>query len=105
MEGNYFLNRGKLRMDKDFWDKLSPFQKKVYKVVKTIPKGETRSYKWVAKRIGKPRAYRAVGQALKTNSRPDIIPCHRVIRSDGDIGGYSKGQVQKRTLLTKEKAI
>jgi len=90
-------------MDQDFWDKLSPFQEKVYKVVKAIPKGETRSYKWVAKRIGKPRAYQAVGQALKRNPRTDIIPCHRVIRSDGDIGGYSKGQDQKRDLLIKEK--
>ncbi|HEC66044.1 MAG TPA: MGMT family protein [bacterium] len=83
---------------------LTPFQKKVLGVVTTIPCGETRSYKWVAERMGKPRAARAVGQALKKNPYLEIIPCHRVIRSDGKLGGYSKGIQKKRKLLKKEGA-
>lgn len=89
----------------NFWSDLTPFQKKVYQVVKTIPKGETRSYKWVAEKIGRPKAYRAVGQTLKKNPRPDIIPCHRVIRADGRMGGYFKGVELKRKILKQEKAI
>lgn len=81
---------------------LTPFQKKVLEVVKTIPYGETRSYKWVAERIGNPKAVRAVGQALKKNPYPGIIPCHRVIRSDGKLGGYSKGTQKKKKLLKQE---
>ncbi len=81
---------------------LTPFQKKVLEVVKTIPYGETKSYKWVAERMGNPRAARAIGQALKRNPYPEIIPCHRVIRSDGKVGGYSKGIQKKRKLLKKE---
>jgi len=86
-------------------DKLTPFQKKVYKVVRTIPKGETRSYKWVAEKIESPKAYRAVGSALNKNKHLSIIPCHRVIKSDGSIGGYSKGRALKKKILKKEKAI
>ena len=84
---------------------LTPFQKKVLEVVKTIPYGETRSYKWVAERIGKPKAARAVGQALKRNPYPVIISCHRVIRSDGELGGYLKGIQKKKRLLKKEGAL
>lgn len=90
-------------MKKIFKDKnLTHFQKKVYKVVANIPYGEVRSYKWVAQRIGKPKASRAVGQALKKNPYTVIIPCHRVIRSDGLLGGYSKGTKVKKRLLHKE---
>lgn len=84
---------------------LTPFQKKVLEVVKTIPYGETRAYKWVAERIGSPEAARAVGQALKRNPYPVIIPCHRVICSDGRLGGYSKGVQKKKKLLKQEGAI
>lgn len=84
--------------DKD----LSGFQKRVYRAVLDIPEGETRSYKWVASRIGNPRAARAVGGALKANKYTITIPCHRVIKSDGSIGGYSKGVGIKRDLLKKE---
>ena len=83
-------------------DSLTSFQRKVLEVVKTIPYGETKSYKWVAERMGKPRAARAVGQALKRNPYPEVIPCHRVIRSDGKLGSYSKGTQKKRKLLKKE---
>ncbi len=86
-------------------DSLTSFQRKVLEVVKTIPYGEVRSYKWVAERMGKPRAARAVGQALKRNPYPAIIPCHRVIRSDGKLGGYSKGIQKKRRLLKDEGAV
>ena len=84
---------------------LTPFQKKVLGVVKTIPRGEVRTYKWVAERLGKPGAARAVGQALRRNPYPVIIPCHRVICSDRNLGGYLKGIRKKRELLRKEGAI
>ncbi len=88
--------------NENFWSNLTSFQKGVYKIVRIIPKGETRSYKWVAEKMGKPKAYRAVGQALNNNSRFDIVPCHRVIKSDGTIGGYSRGVKKKKQLLRKE---
>lgn len=82
---------------------MTPFSEAVYRVVKTIPRGEVRSYQWVAERIGRPTAYRAVGQALKRNPDPKRVPCHRVIRSDGSIGGYAWGVRRKRELLSKER--
>lgn len=78
------------------------FQKRVYGVVLSIPPGDTRSYKWVAEKIGSPRAYRAVGQALKKNPYIGKIPCHRVIGEDGSLGGFSKGQKMKKTYLRRE---
>lgn len=81
---------------------FTPFQKKVYRAILKIPRGETRSYKWVAEKIGDPNAARAVGNALNKNPYPIIIPCHRVIRSDGSIGGYAKGERKKRALLKTE---
>lgn len=84
---------------------MTPFAKKVYKVVSSIPLGEVRTYKWVAKKAGKPRAYRAVGQILKNNPYPLIVPCHRVIESSGRLGGYALGKVIKRKLLDLERQI
>lgn len=84
---------------------MTPFAKKVYKVVLTIPLGEVRTYKWVARRIGKPRAYRAVGQILKKNPWPLIIPCHRVVASGGKLGGYAGGRKMKKKLLDLERQI
>lgn len=86
-------------------NKLTDFQRKVYAVVKKIPKGEVRSYKWVAEQIGNPRASRAVGQALRKNPFPPLVPCHRVICSDGSLGGYSKGLDKKINLLRKEGVV
>lgn len=85
---------------------LTSFEWKVLKATLQIPFGETRSYQWVAKKIGKPKAVRAVGQALKKNPYPIMIPCHRVIKSDGSLGGYA-GQYtpRKKELLRKEKEI
>ena len=87
-----------LRKDKD----LTPFQKRVYKAVSAIPKGEVRSYKWVAAKIGSPNSSRAVGTVLKRNPHVGIVPCHRVIKEDGSLGGFSKGRKRKLELLKSE---
>ncbi len=78
------------------------FEHKVWLALKEIPYGETRSYKWLAERVGRPKAARAVGQALKKNPMPIILPCHRVIASDGSIGGFSCGIEIKEWLLRHE---
>jgi methylated-DNA-[protein]-cysteine S-methyltransferase len=79
--------------------KGTEFDKKVWLTLREIPYGETRTYKWLAEKVGKPNASRAVGQALSRNPIPIILPCHRVIESDGSIGGYSSGVDIKRRLL------
>ena len=78
---------------------LTSFQWKVLKTAMTIPLGETRSYQWVAKEIGIPKAVRAVGQALRRNPYPLIIPCHRVIKNDGQLGGYAGRYGKKKAQL------
>lgn len=78
------------------------FQQAVWKASAEIPCGETRSYAWIAKKIKKPLAVRAVGQALGANPVPVIIPCHRVISSSGALGGYSGGPGVKEKLLRLE---
>ena len=79
----------------------SNFKKLVFEKIDKIPYGETRSYKEIAISIGKPNSYRSVANACAKNPLPIIRPCHRVIRSDGKIGGYSVkgGTVLKRALL------
>lgn len=79
------------------------FQRKIWLSLKEIPYGEVRTYKWLAERIGKPLSYRAVGQALKKNPLPIILPCHRIIYSNSEIGGFSSGIKIKRFLLIHEK--
>jgi AraC family transcriptional regulator, regulatory protein of adaptative response / methylated-DNA-[protein]-cysteine methyltransferase len=79
----------------------SAFSNRVYGVVKKIPPGKTMSYKAVAVAAGNPKAYRAVGNILNKN-RDKNIPCHRVIRTDGKIGGYNLGVNKKVSLLKKE---
>ncbi len=83
---------------------VTPFQRKVYAATRRIPRGQTRSYQWVARAIGQPSAARAVGQALNKNSRTDLVPCHRVIASDGSLGGYAWGAAAKRRRLLAEGA-
>jgi methylated-DNA-[protein]-cysteine S-methyltransferase len=78
------------------------FQQKVWRILQTIPSGETRSYSWLAAKIGHPKAARAVGAACGANPIPLIIPCHRVIASDGSLGGFSGGLGWKKALLTLE---
>jgi methylated-DNA-[protein]-cysteine S-methyltransferase len=68
-------------------------------MLKEVPYGETRTYKWVAEKVGNPHAFRATGNALGKNPIPIIFPCHRIIESDGSIGGYSSGIEIKRRLL------
>jgi methylated-DNA-[protein]-cysteine S-methyltransferase len=84
---------------------MTPFAKKVYKAVLSIPLGEARTYKWVAKKAGNIRASRAVGTILKKNPFPVIIPCHRVIKSNNIPGGYVFGKKRKKELLDFEKEI
>lgn len=83
-------------------NKQPSFSKAVFAVVSAIPKGKTLTYKQVAERAGRPKAYRAVGNILNTNYHPDI-PCHRVVRSDGLPGGYNRGAEKKKTLLRQER--
>ncbi|MEM1658558.1 MAG: MGMT family protein [Candidatus Jordarchaeales archaeon] len=82
---------------------LTPFQRKVLEEVRRIPPGETITYGELARRIGNPRAARAVGRALKRNPLPIVIPCHRVVGACG-IGGYTGGLEIKVKLLINEKA-
>gem|GEM_PF-670343 len=82
----------------------SKFREKVYKIVKQIPSGKVLTYKVIAKLAGSPRAWRAVGNVLNKNL-DKTIPCHRVIRSNGKIGGYRKGTKKKIALLKKEGII
>ncbi|MGE5308730.1 MAG: methylated-DNA--[protein]-cysteine S-methyltransferase [Deltaproteobacteria bacterium] len=84
---------------------MTEFEKKVYKAVMEIPVGETRSYQWVAARIGRPRACRAVGNALNRNPYAPLVPCHRVVKSDGSLGGFAGGSAKKRRLLAMEREI
>ncbi|MDO8574336.1 MAG: MGMT family protein [bacterium] len=82
------------------------FTKKVLGVVRRIPKGKTLTYKEVARRAGSRKAFRAVGNILNRHGGIDKgIPCHRVVRSDGTVGGYAWGIKRKERLLRKEKAI
>ena len=80
----------------------TPFQQKVWRALQSIPRGETRSYGWVARQIGQSRAVRAVGAACGANPIPIVIPCHRVIASDGSLGGFGGGLTLKRRLLKLE---
>ena len=86
--------------------KGTKFQLKVWNYLKKIPKGEVRSYLEVAKAIGKPLAVRAVANAIGKNPYAPKIPCHRVIRSDRSLGGYSgKGGIKTKRLLLKSEGV
>ncbi|HUL36941.1 MAG TPA: methylated-DNA--[protein]-cysteine S-methyltransferase [Thermodesulfobacteriota bacterium] len=82
----------------------TPFQKKVWAALAKIPYGQTRSYKEIARAIGHPKAFRAVGNANGENSIPLILPCHRVIESNGGLGGFGHGVEIKKQLLEFETA-
>jgi methylated-DNA-[protein]-cysteine S-methyltransferase len=93
----------------NFSDKLdysfaTPFQRQVWEATRLIPYGKTMSYGWVAMQIGKPQAARAVGQALGKNPFLIVVPCHRVIASDGSLGGFGGDLDMKRYLLELEKS-
>ena len=86
--------------------KGTTFQLKVWTYLKKIPRGTVKTYSQVAKAIGKPLAVRAVANAIGKNPYAPRIPCHRVIRSDGSLGGYSsKGGVKTKKLLLKKEGI
>jgi AraC family transcriptional regulator of adaptative response/methylated-DNA-[protein]-cysteine methyltransferase len=80
------------------------FQMKVWSYLQRIPYGEVQSYSEVAKAIGRSRAVRAVGRACASNEVALVIPCHRVIRGDGGLGGYRWGLPRKRALIERERA-
>ena len=82
----------------------TPFQRRVWAALRTIPAGETVSYQTLARRIGAPTAVRAVGAANRTNPIGIVVPCHRVIGADGSLTGYGGGIERKRWLLTHERA-
>lgn len=84
---------------------LTSFQKKVYTVVKRIPIGQVRTYAWVAQQTGRPKAARAVGNALNKNPFLIVVPCHRVIHSGGKIGNYALGKGLKKKLLEAEGVV
>ena len=84
---------------------LTSFQKKVLLKVLNIPEGQVKSYRQIAQEAGSPKAWRAIGTALKKNPYAPFVPCHRVIASTGKIGGYSGGVAEKRRLLEKEGLI
>lgn len=81
----------------------TPFRRSVWAVDRQIPYGQTRSYGWIARKIEKPHAARAVGGALAANPIPIIIPCHRVVRKDGSLAGYAGGTQMKADLLALER--
>ena len=82
----------------------TPFQKRVWKVMQKIPPGQTKSYGWLARQAGGKNKARAAGAACGANPIPIVVPCHRVIKSDGSLGGYGGGLGAKRKLLSIEKA-
>ncbi len=86
---------------------FSPFYQSVWNACASIPKGETRTYGWIAKEIGHPHAARAVGRALGANPFAPQIPCHRVVGASGDMTGYSGpgGIATKRRMLIREHAL
>jgi AraC family transcriptional regulator, regulatory protein of adaptative response / methylated-DNA-[protein]-cysteine methyltransferase len=81
----------------------TPFQKKVWQALRRIPHGQTQTYQQIARQIGKPRAVRAVGNACGANPVGILVPCHRVVGSDGSLGGYYWGLKVKQKLLERER--
>ena len=78
-------------------------QARMLKQLVRVPFGETRSYAWLARECGIPKGLRATGQLLKANPLPILFPCHRIIRKDGSLGGFSQGTVWKRKLIAHER--
>lgn len=100
---NYLTGKSKTLGLKPDLQGGTAFQKTVWKALRKIPFGKVKSYAWVAKKINRPKAFRAVGQACGANPLPLLFPCHRVVASSGKIGGFSGGPGWKRRLLRLEK--
>lgn len=87
------------------WNGIEGFRRQVMELCMSIPHGETRTYKWLAEQAGRPRAARAAGRVMATNPLPIVVPCHRVIGSDGGLRGYGPGMLWvKEALLRAEGA-
>lgn len=99
------LMEGEDTLDRCDLQDVSPFTRRVLEETAKIERGQTRSYQWLARRIGMPQAARAVGNALGSNPVPLAIPCHRIVRGDGSLGGYAFGTQMKRSLLEHEGAL
>jgi len=104
LEIQEYLSKKRTKFELDFLLTGSDFAKLVYQELLKLPYGEVITYKELAKRIKRPLAYRAVGNACKYNRLPLIIPCHRVIGSNQKLGGYAGGVEIKKQLLTLEDA-
>lgn len=102
---DYFSKKTKIFNCKIDFLEGTNFQKKVWKKLTEIPFGETRTYKWIAQQIEHENAYRAVGNANSKNPIVLIVPCHRVIKEDGTLGGFSLGVWRKEFLLRLEAVI
>jgi methylated-DNA-[protein]-cysteine S-methyltransferase len=98
-----YLEGEKVDFDFPFYIETTSFKKKVYSQLKTVKYGNLISYKELACRAYNPNAFRAVGTACKMNPLPLIIPCHRVIKSNGELGGYTGGLELKRTFINIER--
>jgi AraC family transcriptional regulator, regulatory protein of adaptative response / methylated-DNA-[protein]-cysteine methyltransferase len=99
-----FLNGHEFPADLPVDVRATAFQRRVWDFLQTIPSGETRSYGEVARAIDQPTAARAVAHACATNPIALIVPCHRVVRGNGEPGGYRWGIARKRELLARERA-
>jgi methylated-DNA-[protein]-cysteine S-methyltransferase len=98
----YFRGESAVFSDSLDLNAATPFQRAVWLATQQIPYGETRSYGWLAARVNSPRAARAIGQAMASNPVPIIVPCHRVIGSDGGLTGFGGGLAMKERLLSLE---
>ncbi|MCF7866088.1 MGMT family protein [Candidatus Woesearchaeota archaeon] len=99
------LNLNKLDLSIDDIKKLSPtFKQKIYVALLAVPKGKVTTYKELANRVGS-KAYRAIGQFMNKNPFAPSVPCHRVISSDGSLGGFASGLDKKKVLLKKEGVV
>ncbi len=98
-----YLNGQQQQLDIPVDMQGTDFQQRVWNALHTIPYGQTRSYSEIANQIQQPKAFRAVAHACGSNPVPLIIPCHRVVRSDGSLGGYGSGIERKQALLEMEK--
>ena len=90
---------GSLTLD---WTGITPFRRAVLEACTSIPAGETRTYAWLAQQVGKPAAARAAGRVMATNPWPLLVPCHRVLGSNGTLHGYGGGLDMKEALLQAE---
>lgn len=99
------MNKNSIRTEEDvirFLSNKTEFERKVLVATFKIPKGKISTYKRIAEKVGRPRAYRAVATALKKNPLHPIVPCHRVVRSDGRFGGEEKRAEARGKLVEKE---